>query len=779
MLTQDISVLNAPIDASNEFTRNDSVYFNSTRLAMVDAQGLSGEIEWKRYGRKLRTSFNQVHFPFEQTIAWEFPPDYGEDKFTPFDVSFVSPRTIRIRIAVGSRPLEQPQNESSLMLQHVGTDGSWETVKDERSTVCRSDHGTFVLHHDPVQFQLLNSRGELLTESLHIHNTRSLLNCAPIPFSFVRRASDLKRFVAATFSLAPDEGIYGCGESFTRLNKRGQKLVLWTTDPKGVQTRELYKPVPFFISSRGYGMFVHTSAPLTLDLGHSYDGASTMYLCDDVLDLFVFLGTPKEVLSEYTALTGRSPLPPLWSFGLWMGRNSYRSEAEVREVAQHLRDDRIPCDVIHLDTGWFEEDWRCNYEFSRSRFDDPKRMVEDLRKMGYELSLWQIPYFTPNNSLYKEAVEKGYAVLDADGGLPTEDAIVDFSNPEAVRWYQGLLRRLLDLGVAAIKADFGEAAPLHGVYASGKSGLYEHNLYPIRYCKAIFDVVAEATGEGILWGRSAWAGGQRYPVHWGGDAESTNTAMAASLRAGLSLGLCGFSFWSHDIGGYVGRPTDELHRRWLAFGVLSSHCRCHGASSREPWEYGPGFVDEFRSAVELRYRLMPYIYAQSKDCSAQGFPMLRTLFFEYPDDPTSWFIEDQYFFGSDILVAPLFKAGEPVRNVYLPPGYWIDYLTHRLYEGGRWHTVRAGRVPIVMMVRNGAAIPEVPVAQSTKGIDWSQVTLNAFCYGEPVARGLVCVPGQRLQKLQIDLSDTASKRGAPGDESALPSGWKVRKVEVI
>ena len=780
-MAHEVSMLNAPIDVSKEFDRVENIYFNSTKIAQIDPQGLAGQIEWKRYSRKLRTSFNQVLFPFEETIAWEFPPDYGEEKLLPFDISFVSPRTIRIRMAAKSAVLK---DEPSLILEHVSIDDSWEVVVEDQCTMCRSDWGSLTVSHDPLQFELRDHRGRLLTESLHIHNAKSLLNCNPIPFSFVRRATDLKRYLAASFSLSPDEGIYGCGESFTRLNKRGQRLVMWATDPKGAQTQDMYKPIPFFMSSKGYGMFVHTSAPLTLDFGCSYDGASTLYLGDDTLDLFIFLGEPKEILSEYTALTGRSPMPPLWSFGLWMGRISYNSEAEVREVAEKLRKHRIPCDVIHLDTGWFEHDWQCDYQFSESRFDDPKEMIKDLQKMGFEISLWQLPYFTPSNTLYKEAIAKGYVILDGDGRLPTEDAIVDFSNPEAVQWYKGLLSDLFDIGVAAIKADFGEEAPLHGMYASGRSGFYEHNLYPVRYGKAVFDITKEVTGEGVLWGRSAWAGSQRYPLHWGGDAENTDSALAASLRAGLSLGLCGFSFWSHDIGGFVRKSPEELYRRWLAFGALTSHSRCHGAPPKEPWEYSLEFTEEFRKIIELKYQLMPYVYAQAKHCSEQGFPMLRTLFFEYPDDPTSWFIEDQYLFGSDILVAPLIHAGELSRKVYLPPGYWIDYQTHRLYEGGKWWEIEAGRIPVIALVRDGAVIPEIPVAESTKWMNWSKVSLKVFASEKESATGLIYVPGKSLQELRISLGKAVSecdcgpgKREFPSD--SIEDRWKIKMVEVV
>jgi alpha-D-xyloside xylohydrolase len=545
--------------------------------------------------------------------------------------------------------------------------------------------------------------------------------------------------VAAVFSLSPGEKLFGCGESFTRLDKRGQKVVLWANDANGVQTERMYKPIPFFLSSRGYGMFVHTSAPATFDMGASFQGSNELLLGDDALDLFVFLGPPRAVLDAYTDLTGKAAMPPLWSFGFWMSRITYFSEDEVRAVAAKLREYRIPSDVIHLDTGWFETDWRCDYEFSKTRFRDPAKMIADLKKDGFHISLWQLPYFVPRNRLFPEIVAKGLAVRDAKGGLPYEDAVLDFSNPETVRWYQEKIAGLLRMGVGAIKVDFGEAAPLTGLYASGRTGFYEHNLYPLRYDEAVAEVTRQVTGDTIIWARSAWAGSQRYPVHWGGDAANSDTAMAATLRGGLSLGLSGFTFWSHDIGGFTARTPEELYRRWLPFGMLSSHSRAHGTPPKEPWEYGKAFTDAFRRAVDLKYRLMPYVYAQARDSSERGLPMVRALFVEYPEDAGSWQVEDEYLFGTDLLVAPLLEAGTTGRAVYLPPGEWIDYQTGKAYAAG-WHRIEGGEIPVVLLVREGAAIPHAALAQSTSRIDWSKLEMVVFAKDTPRAEGLVCLP---------------------------------------
>lgn len=298
------------------------------------------------------------------------------------------------------------------------------------------------------------------------------------------------------------------------------------------------------------------------------------------------------------------------------------------------------------------------------------------------------------------------------GELSSEDAVIDFSNPDTVEWYQGKLSKLLELGVGAIKADFAEAAPFNGLYHSGKTGWYEHNLYPLRYNQAASDATSRVHGYSLIWARSAWAGSQRYPLHWGGDAEATNGGMLGSLWGGLSLGLSGFSFWSHDVGGFFPATPRDLYRRWLPLGLLISHARCHGLPPTEPWEFDDAFVDVFRRSVEFRYRLVPYLWAQAHASSAQGHPMIRPLFFEFPDDPTSWLVEDLYLLGSDVLVAPLFEEVTE-RDVYLPPGEWVDLQTEESYDGGRTYRIAAGEVPAVILARGGAALPSGVQAERT------------------------------------------------------------------
>jgi alpha-D-xyloside xylohydrolase len=741
-------VLNDPVDVSQEFQKPEQVYFVGSKVADFDAATGRGSLQWDRYLRSTTLSFNKIDVTLGRGRATEFPgTEYDQDPVLPFSITFVSPRTVRLRFTTHG---EMPRDTDSLMLAGpVPADRSWKVEQTADAVTWTSADGRVRLVKNPWHVEFYDAAGRLLTRTQNAGDPATYFT--PIPFSFVRRASDLARMTAATFELQHGEKLFGCGESFTRLDKRGQKVNAWTRDAMGVQNELMYKPIPFFLSSAGYGIFVHTSAPVTFDFGKTYDSHNTIYTGDENLDLFIFLGEPKEILAEYTALTGRSPVPPLWSFGFWMSRITYKSEDEVRDVAAKLRQYRVPADVIHLDTGWFETDWRSNYQFSKTRFRDPAKMIADLKQQGFHVSLWQYTYFTPKNELYPEIVSKGYAVRNQGGTQPFEDAVLDMSNADGVRWYQSKLAALLKMGVGAIKVDFGEGAPVNGQYASGRSGWYEHNLYPLRYNKAVADVTRETTGENIIWARSAWAGSQRYPLHWGGDAENTDSAMAAELRGGLSFGLSGFTYWSHDVGGFVNKAPRDLYRRWLAWGVLTSHTRAHGAPPREPWEYDEALTEDFRRALGLKYSLMPYILAQAKDSSARGFPLLRALFFEYPADPTSWTIDDEYMFGSDLLVAPLMESGEG-RRVYLPPGEWIDYQTGRSYAGERWHQIKAGKIPVVLLVKNHAAVPHVKATQSTAEIDWKNVELRVFSTDHAPASGLFALPTGGVQSLNLTAS---------------------------
>lgn len=738
-------LLSQSVDMSSDFAELSNTYFFADSLSTFDAAKGEGLLKWKRHGIHPRQAFNTNGlWPLEMQML-DFPdPAYDNDPELRIKVDFVSDRTFRLRLYTSNTLPEA--GEEVMLVGEPATSTAWKASTDKDGNIkYTGPKGSLTICRHPWKIEVRDAEGRIIQQT-RATDDNDTTQVKQLPFCFIKRGSDNSRSIAPMLSLAPGERIYGCGESFTSLNKVGQKVNIFVTDPQGPETDQMYKPVPFFMSSKGYGVFMHTSAPVTADFGASYIGTTKLFMADEVMDAFVMLGEPKDILDEYTNLTGKSPMPPLWSFGTWMSRITYFSQEEGYDVAKQIRANKIPADVIHFDTGWFGIDWQCDYKFAEDRFSDPAKMIADLKDQGFHISLWQLPYFTPKNRYFGELVEKGLYVHNQAGSLPYEDAVLDFSNPKTVEWYKGKIAGLLEMGVGAIKVDFGEAAPFHnGLYASGRTGLYEHNLYPLRYNRAVAEITKKTTGDNIIWARSAWAGSQRYPLHWGGDAANTNAAMLSTLHGGLSFGLSGFAFWSHDMGGFVQSTPEALYRRWLPFGFLTSHTRAHGAPPTEPWLYNESFCNAFREAAEMKYKLMPYVYAQAKNCTQTGLPMMRALFIEFPDDPGAWQIEDQYMFGNDLLVAPLFEETTS-RNVYLPgKNKWIDYQTGKVYNPG-WNTIEAGKIPCVILVRDGALIPMAKVAQSTNEIDWKKLDYKAFRANAKTCRGLVCLPSEGILK---------------------------------
>lgn len=742
-------LMNQALDMRTDFLDLSNTLFFADHLESFDVKSGEGLVNWKRGHLMPRQAFNTNGAQPRKMRMLDFPfTAYENDPNLKFKIDFVTPRTVRIRML--TTPVEPKVSTSIMLAKEPGKDESWKVTETENTIVYAGNYGTVQINKNPWRVVLKDKTGRILSQTVTLRDADST-QVKYTPFSFIKRGSDNARRINPVFTLTADEMIFGCGESATGLNKVGQKVNLFVTDPQGPETDQMYKPIPFFMSNRGYGMFMHTSAPVTCDFGATYIGLNKMFMGDENLDLFVFFGEPKDILDEYTDLVGKPGMPPLWSFGTWMSRITYFSEKEGYDVAANIRKNKYPCDVIHFDTGWFDVDWQCDYKFSENRFQNPQQMLKDLKSQGFHVCLWQLPYFTPKNRYFPELIKKDMYVKNGNGELPYEDVVLDFSNPETVKWYQDKLAGLLNIGVSAIKVDFGEAAPLNGIYASGKSGWYEHNLYPVRYDMAVSEITKKLHNENIMWARAAWAGSQRYPLHWGGDAATTNTGMLGTLRAGLSFGLSGFSFWSHDMGGFVKSTPEDLYCRWLPFGFLTSHTRAHGAPPTEPWLYDSKRVqDVFRKSAEMKYRLMPYVYAQAKECTEKGLPMLRALFVEFPDDPGAWKVDDEYLFGSQILVAPLLESGITGRTVYLPEGKWIDYQTEKVYEGG-WHRIEAGSLPIIMLVRDGSVLPHLKLAQSTSEMDWSKMSLKVYSADKKQAEGLICLPtDNRIQVVKVD-----------------------------
>ena len=749
-------------DMSGEFSDFSNTYFLADSLAGFDLNKGEGLLNWKRYRLAPRQAFNLNGYQPVRMKMLDFPDtQYDNDPNLRIKVQKIDNRTLRVTIFTS--PIEPKMDDANdpmfspeFIAQQNGEQakngrGRWNVKATDQAIVYKNNNGSLEIQKYPFRIVLRDGQGKLLTQTRHIIDNDST-QVKLLPFNFIKRGSDNSRSINPVLMLSPNERIYGCGESFTSLNKVGQKVQISVVDPQGPETDGMYKPVPFYFSNRGYGIFMHTSAPTTADFGASYIGAQRLFMGDETMDFFIFFGEPKDVLNAYTDVTGKSPMLPLWTFGTWMSRITYFSQEEGLDIARKLRANKIPSDVIHFDTGWFGVDWQCDYEFAKDRFKDPVAMLKSMKKDGFHTCLWQLPYFTPKNRYFRELVDGGMAVHNGNGTLSYEDAVLDLSNPKTVAWYQGKIANLIKQGVSAIKCDFGEAAPYDGIYASDKTGFYEHNLYPLRYNKALWQAVRDNTPdhEGVIWARSAWAGSQRYPLHWGGDAatnEIGSVGMLGDLRGGLSFGLSGFSFWSHDMGGFVTKSPDDLYRRWLPFGFLSSHTRAHGAPPTEPWLISESFTKAFRQSAEMKYKLMPYVYAQAKDCSERGLPMVRALLVEFPDDPGAWFVEDEYMFGSQILVAPMLETGKS-RTVYLPRGKWIDYQTGKVYEGG-YQTIPTAEIPCVILVKDGSLIPHVPVAQNTGDIKWDKVELKAYKADATKCTGLLFRPGDKeLQHIE-------------------------------
>lgn len=551
--------------------------------------------------------------------------------------------------------------------------------------------------------------------------------------------------VKSLFSLhaAYDEKFAGTGERFAPMNLAGRTIILENEDALGVNSRRAYKNIPFYISSKGYGLLMMTSHHIRLSLADISTRAVQGVIEDDKMDLFFIGGQyPERIVYNYRRVTGFPRKVPIWSYGIWMSRMSYFSADETMQVVKKLREGGFPCDVIHLDTGWFRKDWQCEWEFNEKTFPDPKGYMDEMRKMGIRISLWQMPNIGRDTKHYKTAIENGYLPAKrkaSSGGDSNFSSVeyggrIDFTNPEAVEWYQGLLKNLFDLGAEVVKTDFGEEIDMDVEYYGMKPDEL-HNLYALLYQKAAFEITEKVKGKGnaIIWARAGWTGCQRYPVHWGGDSASTWDGLAGTIRGGLHLGVSGFGFWSHDVPGFHGLPDfmnnwpdDDLYVRWTQVGVFTSHIRYHGASPREPYEY-PKVMDIVREWWKLRYALIPYFVEQGEKVTKTGYPFLRALLFHHPDDPYCWYIDDEFYCGDNLLIAPVINP-EGKRDIYLPEGYWTDFWTGEVIKGPvKMKNVIAplSRIPVFCVT--GSKIPVYPKSvQHTGQIDFTKVEYIVF-----------------------------------------------------
>lgn len=556
----------------------------------------------------------------------------------------------------------------------------------------------------------------------------------PIAFCMTEGREDR---ATMSFKCDADECFVGTGERFRKMDLSGQTFFLKNQDGQGVNNRRAYKNIPFYMSSRMYGVFYHTSDYCRLSLA-DHSTRSVQFRNDRAtLDAFIIGGeTPERILYGYRQLTGFPPMLPLWSFGIWMSRMTYFSADEVQEICDRLRREQYPCDVIHLDTGWFRTDWLCEWMFNPERFPDPKGFIKRLADDGFKVTLWQLPYVAKGAAqidearenkyigpLFKEQASEGsnFSTLDYAG-------TIDFTYDKATEWYKGLLRKLLEMGVKCIKTDFGENIHMDATYHS-MTPEQLNNIYSLLYQKAAYEVTKDVTGDGIVWARAAWAGCQRYPLHWGGDSESSWAGLAGSLKGGLHFGLSGFAFWSHDVPGFHSEPDfmnsvidPKVYVRWTQFGVFTSHMRYHGSHKREPWYY-PTVSDIVKKWWRLRYRLLPYIMEESRIATETGYPVIQAMLMHHPNDNTCWHIDDQYYFGRSFMVAPVMNSNDK-RDIYLPEGEWVNFFTKEHFTGPVW--LKDVNVPLDEMpvfCRPGTEIPVYELeVNSTDDIDLTKAT---------------------------------------------------------
>ena len=645
-------------------------------------------------------------------------------------LDFLRAGTYRLRLAEGPGV---PENATPMLWKDIQDPGLAVNFQEttDRYVIATSELKLDV-YKERFRIEIRDAQGNLVTESGSQTKNEFPTAIDAFPLGFISDRKHKKTYGVESFVLYPGEAIYGLGEQFGSVNKVGSTVGFWHIEGYGNTAGRNYKHIPFFLSTQGYGVFMNESRPITCWVGSREVCKHQIAIEGDLIDYFFFYGPSfKDILNTYTELTGKAPVPPKWSFGTWVSRISYFSQEQVLAVAKKLREMRFPSDVIHIDTGWFEKDWQCDWRFDPMRFPDPEEMFRRARAMGFRICLWQIPYVLEGTEVYTDAQEKDvlaekhgpFVFLFVFPGSP-----IDFSNPQAVAWYEAKLRKLLDMGAASIKADFGE-----GIEPSMRFMRYDgrqmHNLYPLLYQQAAFEAVekAKGEGEGIIWARSAYAGSQRYPVHWAGDNSANHENLLCSLRGGLSLGLSGFTFWSQDTGGFVGTPSDELYIRWTQLSIFQSHMRFHGSPPRhrEPWNFAPETQAIVRDYLDLRYRLIPYLYTEAQVAAGEGLPVLRHLVIDFQDDPTVHHIEDQFMSGRSLLIAPLLTQNVS-RRIYLPAGSWFDFWNGQCYKGRQWIERKADVRTIPFFVRAGTILPLAFPCQSVDELTLDGVTLKVY-----------------------------------------------------
>ena len=580
----------------------------------------------------------------------------------------------------------------------LATDGSQLQVNQSAATYVATSGDLSATITQGESFQLaVNAQGKELTRvadkgiAWMVHNGDSYINIQ--------------------LNLAVGELVYGLGEHFTPFVKNGQVIDIWNEDG-GTASEQAYKNIPFYMTNRGYGIFINHTGKVSLEIGTEVVDKVQISVPGEELEIFFIYGAnPREIIKRYTDFLGKPAQVPDWSFGLWLSTSftTNYDEATVNSFLDGMAEREIPVSAFHFDCFWMKEFSWSDFEWDSAVFPDPAGLIKRLHGKGYRVCVWTNPYIAQMSSLFTEAKEKGYLIKRPDGSVWQWDlwqpgmAIVDFTNPDACLWYQSKLQKLIDIGVDSFKTDFGERIPTDVIYSDGSDPVRMHNYYPYLYNKTVFELLERKPNrETVVFARSATAGCQKFPIHWGGDNESTFESMAGTLRGGLSMALSGFGYWSHDIGGFEGTPNPDVFKRWVAFGLLSSHSRLHGSASyRVPW-----LIDDEASVVtkfftDLKISLMPYILKMSELVHTQGVPMMRPMMMEFPEDPNCLYLDRQYMLGDSLLVAPIFNS-DGVADFYLPEGSWISLITGESVTGGTWRSEKHGYTSLPLYVRESS-----------------------------------------------------------------------------
>lgn len=652
-------------------------------------------------------------------------------------VTFYAPGVIRLQV----NPQEKPGYD--LLTSDPVNDLPVNFSTTDQGYLIQSGVTSFELTDSPLRFTIRQA-DKILLQSVTDRAFLGSLRWMPFARS---RDSWL-----VSMALKSGERVYGLGEKFGPLNRRGQLVTSWNEDATTVNAELSYKNIPFAWSPAGWGVFTHTTSRVVHAVGYpQWSHRSYIMKFEDLsLDLFFVIGdTPGEILEKYTALTGRAQEVPRWSYGTWMSRAYYRTEDEILEVASNLRQREIPCDVLVLDgRAWHKMETRFDFQWDSDRYPNPAGFIKQLRQAEFKLCLWEYPYISVKNPLFTELAQKNYLLQNREGGpyihrwLPypfdsvyphlQPSGMIDFTNPEAYQWYIEAHKPLFDIGASVMKTDYGESIPEDVVAHNGDSGKQLHNVYSLLYNRCVYEASVKYSPDGgMVWGRAGWSGSQRYPIQWGGDPQSDWEGLAASIRGGLSFGMSGGAYYSHDIGGFgTGNPPPELYIRWAQAGIMMSHTRFHGAGLREPWYYGAEVEGIVKKWLNWRYRLIPYLQSCALQACQNGLPLMRAMPLAYPADPRAWSFEEQYMLGPCLLVVPVLSPENRVQ-FYLPQGAWFDLWTGERIEGGQIidREVPLDHIPI--FGRSGTVLPLGPAVQHTgqlkPGIDLDEL----WVFGQP------------------------------------------------